>query len=96
MSNHPPEFDDFNPNNPFTALALVSERVANLGREKEALEKALEKEQETRAQLELRVAKMEAAFQRGAGMLMLLPILGTAIGIILTYGKTIFAPWTKP
>ena len=29
-------------------------------------------------------------------MLMLLPILGTAIGIIMTYGKTIFAPWTKP
>jgi hypothetical protein len=95
MPNHPPEFNDFDPNNPFTALALVSERVANLGKEKEALEKELEKERIARDALDVRVAKMEAAFQRGAGMLMLIPILGTALGLILAYGKIIFAPWTK-
>jgi hypothetical protein len=39
---------------------------------------------------------MEASFQRGVGMLMLLPILGTAIGLIIAYGKFIFAPWNKP
>jgi hypothetical protein len=30
----PHEFDEFNPNNPYTALALLGERVNNLGKEK--------------------------------------------------------------
>jgi len=47
---------------------------------KEALERELEKERAERAALDVRVAKMEAAFQRGAGMVMLIPILGTALG----------------
>jgi hypothetical protein len=49
MPTHSPEFDDFNPNNPYTALALVSMRVANLGKEKETLEKELKEEKEERA-----------------------------------------------
>lgn len=91
-----PEFNDFNPNNPYTALALLGERVNNLGKEKEALERDLEKERKDRAALETRVAAMERSFQRGAGVLMVLPIVGTAIGILLAYGKAIFKPWTGP
>jgi hypothetical protein len=87
------EFDEFNPNNPYTALALLGMRVDNLGKEKEALERDLDKERLDRAALEKRVAKMEASFNRGAGILMVLPIVGTVIGILLAYGKAIFRPW---
>jgi F0F1-type ATP synthase assembly protein I len=90
----PHDFDEFNPNNPYTALALLGMRVDNLGKEKEALERDLRDERKDRADLEERVAAMERAFQRGAGILMVIPVLGTLIGILLTYGKTIFAPWT--
>jgi hypothetical protein len=97
MTPPPHEFDEFNPNNPYTALALLGERVNNLGKEKEALERDLEKEAKQRSDLEERVAAMERSFQRGAGVLMVIPILGTAIGLLVAYGKIIFAPWTgKP
>lgn len=96
MSPRPPDFDEFNPNNPYTALALLSERVKNLGIEKEAIERDLEDEREERSDLEKRVAAMERSFQRGAGVLMVIPILGTALGLLVAYGKIIFAPWAKP
>jgi hypothetical protein len=53
------EFDEFNPNNPYTALALLGMRVDNLGKEKEALERDLEKERDGRSELEKRVAALE-------------------------------------
>jgi phosphoribosylaminoimidazole (AIR) synthetase len=59
---------------------MLAYRVAVLTREKE--------------QLEVRVAKMERTFTMGAGVLMVLPILGTAFGLILAYGQKIFKPWT--
>jgi hypothetical protein len=90
------EFDEFNPNNPYTALALLGERVNNLGKEKEALERDLEQERKERSDLEERVAAMERSFQRGAGVLMVIPILGTIITLFVVYGKMIFAPWAKP
>lgn len=79
---------------PNTALALLGERVRNLSKDKEALERALERERDDRRALEIRVATMERSFQRGAGALLVLPIIGTAIGILVSYGKAIFAPWT--
>lgn len=95
--NEMPDHDPFDPNNPYTAIALLGMRVDNLGKEKEALERALEKERSERSdheqKLEERIAAMEKSFQRGAGILLVLPFLGTAIGIILAYGKVIFAPW---
>jgi hypothetical protein len=33
MTPRAPEFDEFNPNNPYTAVALLGERVTNLGKE---------------------------------------------------------------
>lgn len=94
------DFDPFNPNDPRVQILLLSQRVENLGKEKEALEKELEKEIAARLKNEKdvadRLAKMEKAFQRGAGIMMILPFAGTAIGLLLAYGKVIFAPWTKP
>ena len=79
-----------NPHDLRTQVALLAMRVENLGREKEAIERSLER-------AETRLATMEKAFQRGAGIMMILPFAGTAIGLLLAYGKVIFAPWTgKP
>lgn len=84
------KFDDFNPNNPYTALALLSARVETLGKEKEALERELEAEENERKDLEKRVAKMEKSFQRGAGMMIMLPIIGTAVGAAFAFAKILF------
>ena len=88
-----------NPHDMRTQIALLAMRVENLGREKEALERQLEKEVEERNKKDeeyaKRIAAIEKAYQRGAGIMMILPFAGTAIGLLLAYGKVIFAPWTK-
>lgn len=84
----PDQFNEFNPNNPYTQLALLAQRVDNLGKEKEALE---EKEKE----LETRVAKLEASYGKGAGILIGLGMIGTIGGILMAWGKQIFGPWLK-
>lgn len=93
-----PNRDPFDPNDPEVQILLLAQRVETLGKEKEALERALEKEHKEREAREKkfdeRISAMEKSFQRGAGILLVLPFLGTAIGIILAYGKVIFAPWT--
>lgn len=93
-----PGWNDFNPNNPYTQLALLAQRVDNLGKEKEELENGLLQERRERAEheadLEKRLAKIENSFQRGAGVLMVLPIVGTVVGILFAYGKVIFRPWS--
>lgn len=98
MPEMPPGWNDFNPNNPYTQLALLAQRVDNLGKEKEDLDRALEQERRERAEheanLELRISKIENSFQRGAGILMILPIVGSVVGLVIAYGKAIFAPWT--
>ncbi len=53
MPEMPPGWNDFNPNNPFTQLALLAQRVDTLGQEKEELERR-EKE------LEQRIQKLES------------------------------------
>jgi uncharacterized protein YheU (UPF0270 family) len=98
MPEMPSGWNDFNPNNPFTQLALLAQRVDNLGKEKEEIERSLLIERTERAEheaaLERRLAKIENSFQRGAGILMVLPVIGTVVGLLIAYGKAIFAPWT--
>lgn len=88
----------FNPNDPAVQILLLAQRVETLGREKEELERDLERERAERENhekdMDKRIAKMERSFQRGAGIIMILPVLGTAVGILIAYGKVIFAPWT--
>lgn len=81
-------FNEFNPNNPYTQLALLAQRIDNLGKEKEALE-TREKE------LEKRVSRLEASYGKGAGIIIGLGMIGTIGGILMAWGKTIFAPWIK-
>lgn len=79
----------FDPNHPSVQILLLSQRVEALCREKEALEV------KTRDQ-EVRLKKIERSFNMGAGILIVVPILGTAFGMILAFGHKIFRPWTGP
>ena len=81
-----PQPQEFDENNPYYQIKLLAQRVDTLTREKEGLEEEL-REQEKRIQA------MERSFQRGAGALIVLPIVGTVVGVLLAYGKLIFAPW---
>ncbi len=96
MSPIPGEFDEGDLR---YQIKILGFRVEALTKEKEELERALEKERETRLlhekTVDERVAVMEKSFQRGAGMMMLLPIVGTVVGMLFAYGKTIFKPWTN-
>lgn len=82
-------WETFDPNNPSVQILLLSQRVDTLCKENEELE-------EREKALEKRMAKMENSFQRGAGILMVLPIVGTIVGILFAYGKAIFKPWAAP
>ncbi len=84
---------EFNEQDARYQVKLLAFRVDNLGKEKEALERELEEERRLRSMLEERVAAMEKTFQRGAGALIVLPVIGTVIGILFAWGKVIFAPW---
>lgn len=96
MSPIPGEFDEGDLR---YQIKILGFRVESLTKEKEELERALEKELHVRElhekEFEKRIAAMEVSFQRGAGIMMILPILGTIIGLLFAYGKTIFKPWTN-
>lgn len=64
---------------PKAQIRMLAYRVAVLTREKEALEG--------------RVSKMEKSFNMGAGILLVLPILGSLVGMFIAVGKGFFAPW---
>lgn len=86
---------EFGEDDPLFQVKMISMRVDVLTREKEQIEAELKEEERERKKLEERVAGMERSFQRGAGALIALPIIGTLIGLLLAYGKVIFAPWIK-
>jgi hypothetical protein len=60
-------------------VKVLAYRLAVVTREKE--------------ELELRVSKIEKSFNMGAGILLILPILGSIIGMMFAFGKTILKPW---
>lgn len=64
---------------PESRVKFLAYRVAVLAREKE--------------ELEVRVSKIEKSFNMGAGILLILPILGSIIGVMFAFGKTILKPW---
>jgi hypothetical protein len=84
------EFDEEDPRYQVRILAM---RLDTLGKEKERLESELKGERTERLELDGRVSAMEKSFQRGFGMLVIIPVLGTIAGLISAYGKVVFAPW---
>ncbi len=89
----PKQFMEFDEDDPRFQVRILGMRVDRLTQEKEDIEEELREERTERKKLDERVASMERTFQRGAGIAIALPILGTALGFILAYGKVIFAPW---
>jgi hypothetical protein len=90
----PPDFEPFNPHNPYTQVLLLAQRVETLGKEKEALERDLRQERLDRLDLAKRVSTMENSYQRGAGILIGLSFLGGIVGLLAANWKTIFRPWS--
>ena len=76
------------PEDPAVQVYVLATRVEALTKEKENLEKQY-------ALLAERVGKMEKTFNMGAGVLLVIPFLGGAIGFAIAYGKAILKPWTQ-
>lgn len=93
MSNPVKDYGEFDENDPRYQVRILALRVDNLGKEKEEIESDLREERSERKKLEDRVSNMERSFQRGFGMLIVIPVLGTLVGLVFAYGKVIFAPW---
>lgn len=91
----PKVFMEFDEDDPRYQVRILGLRIDTLTGEKEDIERELREEREERKKLDERVASMERTFQRGAGIAIALPILGTILGFLMAYGKTIFAPWMK-
>lgn len=64
---------------PDARVKFLAYRVAVLTREKE--------------ELEVRVSKIEKSFNMGAGIVLILPLMGSVIGMMFAFGKQIFKPW---
>lgn len=79
---------EFEENNALFQVRLLSQRVDNLGREKERLERVTERQDE-------RLDKIEHWLAVGWGVLVVFPVLGAVLGFLFAYGKIIFGPWFK-
>lgn len=69
-------------------VRLLAQRVDNLGREKERLERTTERHDK-------RLDKIEHSLAVGWGVLIVFPILGAVLGFLFAYWKIIFGPWFK-
>lgn len=70
------------PEDPEVQIFILADRVEKLTKEKEALE--------------VRLDKIEKAFDKGSGILLMLPIIGTATAFLAANWKAIFKPWANP
>jgi hypothetical protein len=87
------QYGKFDEDDPAFQVRILAIRVETLTKEKEKLEKDLGEERQERVNLDKRVVVIEKTFQRGAGVALALPFIGAAVGLVLAYGKVIFAPW---
>ncbi len=87
---HVKQYMEFDESDPRYQIKLLGIRVDALTKEKEEVELELREEREERKKLDVRVAHMEKSFQRGAGMMIMLPIIGTLVGFIFAYAKILF------
>ena len=92
----PKQWMEWDEDDPRFQVRILGMRVDALTKEKEAIEEMLREERIERKAIDLRVASMEKTFQRGAGMMIIIPVLGAIFGTLVAYGKFIFGPWFKP
>lgn len=77
------------PDDPRVQIYILADRVENLTKEKEAVERKYD-------DLQKRVARMERSFDRGAGVLLVIPIIGAILGWLISYWRVVFKPWIGP
>lgn len=82
----PDQIGEFDEKDPRFGIKILSLRLDQLAKEKEEDEDKIRR-------LEERIAGMERTFQRGAGALIVLPVIGTIVGLLFAYGSIIFRPW---
>lgn len=78
---------EFNEHDPRWQVRLLAQRVDALTREKEEIEK-------TCRDLGTRLVELEKIYQRGTGILLFLPFVGAAVGLMMAYGRVLLKPWT--
>lgn len=82
----PDQIGEFDEKDPRFGIKILSLRIDQLVKEKGDDEDKIR-------DLEERIAGMERTFQRGAGALIVLPVIGTLVGLLFAYGSVIFRPW---
>jgi hypothetical protein len=88
-------------NEPEQSIRILAFRVVSLTREKEALEKCLKDETESRLKAEKslgeRLEVMEKSYQRGIGVFWALTVIGGITGFFLATTKSVMSLWqAKP
>lgn len=86
--DHLRTYKEFDENDPAFQVRILSIRVDALTKEKEDLERRLGDD-------EKRISKIEGSLGKGAGIMIGLASIGSIGGLLLAYGKTIFAPWAR-
>lgn len=90
MTNDPIEtYRAFDENDPSYQVRILALRVDVLTKEKESIELRLKQD-------ETRLETIERSLGKGAGILIGLATVGTVGGVLMAWGKTIFAPWIRP
>lgn len=74
------------PEDPEVKVFILADRIEKLTKEKEALEVCVK-------ELTERIDKMEKAFDRGSGVLLVLPVIGTILAFVAANWRTITKPW---
>lgn len=90
VSNDPIQtFREFDEKDPAYQVRILALRVDAIVKEKEELEKRMKDD-------EARLEAIEKSLGKGAGILIGLATVGTIGGVLMAWGKVIFAPWFKP
>lgn len=90
LANDPIDsYRQFNEDDPAFQVRILALRIDALTKEKEQIESRLNKDEE-------RLETIERSLGKGAGIMIGLATVGTVGGVLMAWGKTIFAPWIKP
>ena len=100
MTNDPiNSYREFNEDDPRFQVRILAVRLDALTKEKEALEERTKESEAKIAKrekdLEDRIEAIERSLGKGAGILIGLATVGTVGGVLMAWGKTIFAPWIR-
>lgn len=76
------------PEDPRVQVYILADRVEKLTKEKEVLEKQY-------AEVNARLSRLETAYDKGSGILLMLPVIGAVMAFLMAYWEKITKPWTS-